>query len=155
MGSKYTVIRDTQEKKGWVFPQSEYCKGVVDLKLPTGDYTLVGLEKILCIERKGAIAEFAQNITSVRFHKELERMRLFKYAYLLLEFTMEDLLKFPVGAAIPAYIKRKIKVRGPFILLKYIEYTHEYPNMHIILCGNKGQEVARSIFKRVLENESD
>lgn len=157
MGDKYTVIRDTREKdrNGWIFPASKFCDGTDNKRLKTGDYTLVGYEDLLCIERKGTVAEFSQNITQKRFERELVRMDDFKYAYLVLEFTMDELLQYPVGAKLPPWIKRKVRAKGPFILLRYIEITQRHPNVQIILAGNRGQEVARSIFKRTVENESN
>ena len=53
----YTVIRDTREQEGYTFEKftGRYtsCNGMIIKKLDTGDYSLVGLEDKLCIERKG------------------------------------------------------------------------------------------------------
>ena len=62
----YTVIKDTREQDGYTFErfESRYhaCAGMVVQKLDTGDYSLVGLEDKLCIERKGRISELAINL---------------------------------------------------------------------------------------------
>ena len=92
---KFTVIRDTREKNGWYFKETEYCQGMLEQKLDTGDYSIVGLEDILCIERKGCVSELANNIVDKRFDRELERMEGFKYKFLILEFSLTDLMNFP------------------------------------------------------------
>ena len=57
----YTVIRDTREREGYHFSKFDKCLGMVVRKLDTGDYSLVGLEDKICIERKGCVEEIAIN----------------------------------------------------------------------------------------------
>jgi hypothetical protein len=153
--SKYMIIRDTREKekKGWQWRKSLYCEGTVDETMKTGDYTLQGYEGVLTIERKGRISEFAKNVNEVRFVKELERMTQFKHAYVILEFTMRDLLNYPIGSGIPRYKWKYLKFKGPFILKKLTEMMRDYPNIHFVLAGDAGKETASSIFKRIVESE--
>src|SRR5215210_7578524 len=73
----YTVLRDTREQQGWIFEQGKLCNGTISKALKTGDYTLVGFESILCVERKKNVAEFAKNIIEKRFENELTRMEAF------------------------------------------------------------------------------
>ena len=156
----YTVIRDTREKEGqgWQFRASastkkgSLCLGTERVKLDTGDYTLEFFEEKLCIERKGSVAEFAGNTVQERFERELVRMKEYKYSFILLEFTMEELIKFPTGARLPSSVKRKI-MRGTFILKRLLEFMRDYPNIHFIFCGDHGKQVCESIFKRILEKE--
>lgn len=151
----YTIIRDTREKdlKGWQWRKSLYCDGTVDGTMKTGDYTLEGYEGVLTIERKGRISEFAKNINEVRFGKELERMAQFKHAYVILEFTMRDLLNYPIGSGIPRNKWRYLKFKGSFILKKLTAMMVEFPTIHFILAGDAGKETASSIFKRIVESE--
>jgi ERCC4-type nuclease len=151
--AKYTILRDTREKegKGWTFSPSTNCAGTEIRKLDTGDYTIEGAEDLLCIERKGAISEFARNITQKRFDKELLRMQEFKYPFLLLEFGMPDVMLFPEGA-MPKYLQVKCRIGGRFILRKIIEYQIQY-GVHIIMCDSHGQEIAKGICERVFERE--
>lgn len=153
---KYTVIRDTREHedKGWSFASSSCCQGTNTSKLDTGDYSLEGREEDLCIERKGSVAEFAKNVTEKRFERELERMEEFKYAFIILEFSMEDLISYPDGSGIPYSKRRYLKFRGPFILKRLIELQLQYKSK-ILFCGTKGKEVCSSIFKRVVERENE
>ena len=60
--SKFTVIRDTREKKGhgWWFDESSHCTGTEVKKLDVGDYSIKGREEIVCIERKESVSEIAK-----------------------------------------------------------------------------------------------
>ena len=79
----YTVIKDTREQEGHGYTFEKFngrytsCEGMIVQKLDTGDYTLVGLEDKLCIERKGRISELAINLgkDKTRFMKEIARMK--------------------------------------------------------------------------------
>lgn len=147
--NKFTVIRDTQEQKGWQFKKSKFCTGTIQQKLPTGDYTLQGYEDVFIIERKGTTAEVAKNINEARFERELERLEQFQYPFMLLEFNMEDVISFPKNSGIPFYLWKKLRVTSSFLLRKLLEYQFLYKT-RIIFCGNEGPEVAKSIFKRII-----
>ena len=93
----FTVIKDTREQDGYFFSKFNTCAGMVEHKLDTGDYSIQGLEDKICIERKGCVEELAQNLGSKKqtFLKEIERMEPFPHKYIILEFGLEDLIKFP------------------------------------------------------------
>ena len=93
------------------------------------------------------------NITQDRFERELERMKDFPWRYVLLEFTMQDVVNFPKGTKIPSYKKRYMKVRGPFLLKRIIELQKKY-DVPFMFCGEHAKEVCSSIFKRFMENQS-
>jgi len=139
--AKYTVIRDTREKdrKGWEWRRSQYCDGTVEQGIPTGDYTLQDYEEIFTIERKGRISEFAHNIFEERFERELERLAEFSHAFILFEFTLRDLLNYPVGSGIPRRRWGSLKFRGPLILKRITEMMRDYPTIHFIFCGDAGK----------------
>lgn len=147
---KYTVIKDTREQQGWEFGETSNCDGMVIQTLKTGDYSLCGLEYALVIERKGTSGEFAKNILEKRFERELERMDGYLHPFMLLEFTMEDILMYPQNSGIPKYLWGRIKISKWFILKTLMEYEIKYKTK-IILCGSHGKEVAASIFKRMAE----
>ena len=152
MENKYTVIRDTREQEGWSFDASQSCVGTVSEKLDTGDYSLSGYEDILAVERKGGIGEFAKNVVQDRFEKELQRMEDIKHTYIILEFNMDDLIKYPASLKLNYYQKKKIRLRGSFILKRVIEFSILYKTQ-ILFCGDYGKQVADSIFKRIIEIE--
>jgi hypothetical protein len=151
----YTVIRDTREQLGWSFAASASCAGTVDEKLPTGDYTLRGYEKLLCIERKGALAEFGKNIVQPRFDKELQRLTKFRYAFIICEFEIEDIFQWPQSTGLPDSVTSEFRINKFFILKKLIEYTVRYPTIRILFVGSRGRDVVSSIFKRVVECEQE
>ena len=63
---------------------------------------------------------------------------------------MGDLIKFPKGSGIPPAKQRYMKYNG-FLLLKSVLEIQQNYGVHIMFCGDKGQEVCSSIFKRFLE----
>jgi ERCC4-type nuclease len=150
--TNYTVIKDTREQQGWVFEPSKNCEGMIVDTLKTGDYTIVGYEKLLTIERKGSVSEFANNVTQARFERELERMLEYKYRYVVLEFDMPSMLIFPKNCGIPAFKQKFMKMTGYAVLAKMFEFQIKY-NVQFIHAGFAGKDVATSIFKRVIENE--
>jgi len=149
---KYLVIRDTREKirNGWIWKPSKYCLGTHEGTLQTGDYTIQGYHKLLTIERKGSISEWAQNITQARVERELERMEEIRFPFVLLEFTMTDIMNYPIGSDVPKKLWPRLKVRGSYILKRTIEFEMQY-RTKIIFCGGSGKEIASSIFKRTVE----
>ena len=74
----FTIIIDTREQQPWTFNNHT----VANRKLDTGDYSIEGLENILCIERKKSASEFANNIVESRFKDVLMRMNQLKYSFI-------------------------------------------------------------------------
>jgi ERCC4-type nuclease len=151
----FNIIRDTQEKKNfWTFANYNVVNEVIDKKLKTGDYTIEGMEDILCIERKHGIGELAKNIVEARFERELIRMGDFKYSYLILEFGLEDVFGYPFVNSVHHMAKKKAKIRGPFILKKLAEISVKY-NIQMIPCGHPkyAEEMVISLMKRIYEQE--
>lgn len=150
MDSKYSfkIVIDTREQKPWSFAA---CNTVVK-KLDTGDYSIEGLENILCIERKHSVSEIANNISEQRFKDELQRMSNYLYRFILLEFSLQDVLNYPKGSNVPPRMWSKIKIRPPYIL-KYITELQTIHNIHVIFCDNPSaaEDMAFSIIKRVNE----
>ena len=91
----FTVIRDTREQEGYYFSEFNTCAGMIDQKLDTGDYSIQGMEDKICIERKGCVEELAQNLGSKKhaFINEINRMEDFPHKYIVLEFSLEEVLK--------------------------------------------------------------
>ena len=114
--SKYTVIKDTREQDGWFFSSYDKCEGMEIGTLHTGDYTLKGYEDIVCVERKASVSEIAMNLGRKKkpFQEEIERMKDFHFSFLILEFDMNDVLKYPEGSRVPKNARSKVKVTGKF-----------------------------------------
>lgn len=149
----FTVVIDTREKSPWCFSSSSIL-GTEYRKLDTGDYSVVGLEDKLCIERKRSNSELANNIHEKRFIRELERMQSFKYRYLLLESSLTKLIEYPQHEDLPPAVLRKIRVRGKY-LLKCVNRMQVKYGVNIIYCGNvfNAQWVATNLMKEVIELE--
>ena len=142
------IIVDTREKYPWGFESTS--ASIISQKLDTGDYTIEGMENLLCIERKRTVAELAGNITKARFKDELERMAEFKYKFLILEFDYRHIDDFPEGSEIPKRIRYKLKVKGPFIIRFLSNIMCQY-NIHVLPCGNTqyAEYVAYGIMKEI------
>lgn len=146
---KYTVVRDSREQSNyWEFPESPWCNKTIEAGLKTGDYSLLGMEKFFTIERKASTGEFATNVCEKRFTRELERMDKMDQAYLILEFTYEDIESFPANSTIPSKYWKDLRVSAKFLRLRFFEIMSDY-NVQVILAGNRGPEYAEQIFKRM------
>lgn len=150
----FTVIKDTREQDGYFFSKFNTCAGMVEHKLDTGDYSIAGLEDKICVERKGCVEELAQNLGSKKetFLREIERMESFPHKYLVLEFSLEELLKFPQETRIPIKNKASVKITGKYMLKCLMEFGL-YNNIHVLFCGDKRTAflAVSSMFKRINE----
>jgi ERCC4-type nuclease len=151
--TRYVVIKDTREKEGqgWIFRETDKCAGMVRSTMKTGDYTLNGYETTVCIERKGTITEFAGNICQKRFWRELERMKDFAYAALILEFTEDDIRRWPQGSGIPKWKWKYLKVRSNFLFSSLKKIKTDFPNIQVILAGSDGYMQAKLFFAKAVE----
>ena len=151
---KFKVIRDTSEKQGfgWWFREDDRCDGTIVQNLNTGDYTIKGAEDIFVIERKRNTGEFAINIFEDRFYRELERLDSFEHPFMILEFTMDDMVHFPRNSGVPQNKWSKLKVTPKLMIKKFLEISCNYKTK-IILAGDYGMPIAFSLFKRIKEIE--
>lgn len=155
---RYKVIRDTREKynKGWFFDKHTYtkrkppnCDGMVVQTLETGDYSLVGYEDILSIERKKDFAELWGNYQhKERFTNEMERMSSFKHKIVFIESSLTtDILdlsppQFTTG------------VPGKALIRWLMSLTVKY-GVPFIPIGSCGQKVAQQFMEEVIRFEKD
>ena len=154
----YTVIKDSREQEGYTFTpfsgRYHTCTGMVVKKLDTGDYSLEGLEDKICIERKASVSELAINLgkDKKRFMAEVERMKEFPHKFLVLEFSLTDLMNFPEGSDIPEKKWSSIVITNKYLLKMLIEFQM-YDDIHVIFCDSKAKAklIVSSILKRVNE----
>lgn len=146
----FNVIIDTREQIPWEFEQFSSASH----KLDTGDYSIEGLENIFAIERKKTVSEIAQNLSESRFKDVLERLSKLKYKYMLCEFSIDDILKYPVGSNIPKSKWQYLKITSQYILKKLTEIQVQY-DIHIIFCGDRhsARQYAQSLMKRVYDEQ--
>jgi ERCC4-type nuclease len=145
----FTIIIDTREQHPWEFP----LHATANRKLDTGDYSIEGLEDILCIERKNGVAEIANNMTESRFKDVINRMKTYKHAYILIECEYDQLMNYPIGSDVPKKAWGKIKI-SPAFILKFLTELSVQHNIHVIFCGSPSwaEKTALSIMKRVYEH---
>lgn len=91
---EYTVIVDSDEKTPWVFPDVPNIRQ----KLPTGDYSIVGLESVVTIERK-SLKDFVNTVihNDARFTAELQRMQTFEHVIIVVESSPDAVMRRAYG----------------------------------------------------------
>ncbi len=152
---EYEVIRDTREQKGWQFDPQEFsssiCIGTRVETMKTGDYTLVGYENVVTVERKATVAEIAGNLHDKAFERLLKRMQAFEYRFIVCEFHLEDVFRFPAGSNVPPDKRELLRITPQFLVMRLNEILiqHKVP---ILFAGSKGKDFTSSLFKRVIEN---
>lgn len=150
----YTVVRDTREQHGYFFKKFNTCNGTVQKKLDTGDYSILGMEDKICIERKASVSEIAINLGKKKyaFYEEIERMKDYEHKFIICEFSMDDVLKFPEGAKIPKELIGKVKITGKYMLRCLMEFA-VFNNVHVIFAGSEtgAFHLTSSLLKRINE----
>jgi ERCC4-type nuclease len=154
----FTIIKDTREKQGYTFEASRtkyhVCKGMVVRKLDTGDYSVEGLEDKVCVERKASVVELANNVgvSRRRFDAEIERMKEFPHRFLILEFSLTDLMDFPEGSDVPEKEIKKLRITNKY-MLRYLMELQINHGVNVIFCDSKknAKWTVLSILKRINE----
>mgnify|MGYP002640602995 CR=1 FL=1 len=111
---EFTIVVDTREQQPYAFDSA------VVRTLPTGDYSIVGLEDRVTIERKSktdAYGSLGQG--RARFRREFERLSLYDYAAVVVEDTLQGFLLRPAfsqmnpRAALASLIAWSVRYRVP------------------------------------------
>ncbi len=144
----FTIIIDTREQIPWEFGYHNTAK----MKLDTGDYSIQGYEHIIAIERKKSVSELATNLSESRFKDVLERLSKIKHPYMVFEFDIDEVYRFPVGSDIPKRLWDKLRISGNYIVKRLIEIQLEH-NIQIIFCGDasNAERYTVSLMKRIYE----
>jgi len=145
----FTVIVDTREKDPWDLASADIL-GCKRQSMQTGDYTVEGLESVLCIERKKNAAELAHNIHEARFARELERMQAFRFRYIILEAPLAHIMEYPLHET--PYIRKKVKIGGKYLIRCLNRMQVKY-GVNIIYASNKDYAawVASNIMREVFD----
>lgn len=90
--SNPTIVIDSREQRPYSFAAE--VAGSVRKALPAGDYSLEGQEMVVAIERK-AMADFISTVIHARdrFLRELAVLRRYRYAWIVVEGSLDDLLR--------------------------------------------------------------
>jgi len=153
----YSVIRDSREKDGfgWIFEKQldtkkpPRCNGTIVQKLDTGDYSVVGYEDLICIERKDDYGELWVNYSNrATFEEEMERMSNIKYRYILIESILtKDHLDLS-----PCQFTRSVPGKA---LISWLASLSIKYGVHIIPVGSCGMAYAQLLFQNILKIEKD
>lgn len=110
----FTIAIDTREQQPYVFA------GAVTKTLPTGDYSIVGLEDRVTVERKSkADAYGSVGGGRARFRREFERLARYDYAVVVIEDTVQGFLQRPAHSkmnprsAISTLLSWSVRYRVP------------------------------------------
>jgi ERCC4-type nuclease len=143
------VIIDTREQTALTFPSDPwYTFAIHKQALKTGDYSIKGFETAFTIERKASTSEIANNLFEDRFQDELQRLITIPYKFLLCEFTLRDVLSFPINSGIPKWRWKGLKLNGNFIHKKLVELQIDY-GIHVVYAGDHAAESAAVIIKKI------
>lgn len=151
----FNIIVDTREQEPFQFScADEFVEDIKTSGLKTGDYTIEGLEDVLCIERKKDSKELANNVVQKRFKNELARMEKYKYKFIVIEQSRHEIERYPFNLSLSKATKARIKVRGAFILSSLLSYALDY-DVHVVFCKDKreAEKVAYDIMKKVARRE--
>ena len=86
----FTVVIDSREQLPYDFPRA-VVKGI-----PTGDYSILGYEHCVAIERKTLADAYASlGGGRKRFEREMQRLSRMDFAAVVIESTLEEFLKAP------------------------------------------------------------
>ena len=109
--SRPVIAVDTREQKPYRFAHSEVKT------LASGDYSLVGFEDRVAIERKtkqDAYASLGQG--RARFERELQRLTRFDYAAVVIETSLPEFLR------VPAFSKMSPKAAASSLVAWSVKY---------------------------------
>lgn len=153
-----TFIRDTREKDGhgFTWKKQKDIAGTIEQKLDTGDYSVVGYETKYVVERKESPGELITNLFSAdskRFMAEMERLASFKKAWIVCQFTLEQvhaeiakIQGFNSWGGAKGFLKSQGKFRITFdAFLGYIASISIRYNVNFIFAG---PEQTSFIFKK-------
>lgn len=89
MDQEPVIVIDTREKAPYVFS----CPFIVG-KLDSGDYSLVGYEHRVAVERK-TVEDFVSSVihSRERFYRELDRLAVYDARCVVIEGSLKDLIQ--------------------------------------------------------------
>lgn len=85
------IVIDSREQLPYLFPPAQVASTVA--ALPAGDYSLVGYETRVAIERK-SLADYVGSLTAgrERFLRELQKLQAYELAAVVVEASFGDLV---------------------------------------------------------------
>jgi len=148
--SPFTVVIDTREQTPYMFAdlRCDQREGggplsvlIARAGLDTGDYSVVGYEKIVAIERK-SLADLFHTLGQdrERFERELERLSSYETARVLVEAEWSEILNSPPqhSQLLPKTVWRSV-----------IAWQERYPRIHWLMVP--GRAFGEMAVYRILE----
>lgn len=126
----YTIVIDTREKRPWSFAAGT---STVCACLPAGDYSIQGLETCVAIERK-SLDDYVNTVVhnKKRFALELAKLKTYRFAKIVIEASIEDLLA--------GNYQSKAEPHSVLAITTALEITH-HP-VGVIFAGDRPHAVA-------------
>ena len=140
---KFVIAIDTREQLPYTFPCRQQTQG-----LKTGDYSIVGLEDKVTVERKSLSDLFSSIGTGrVQLENEMIRMSQMDYAVLMIESSLACIFTNP-----PAHSEMNPKS----VFRTLIAWSRRY-NVHIWPMWNReaAEKVTYLILKRFYDDYAD
>jgi len=145
---KFTIIRDSREKKGagWKWNKSTWCNGSKVECLKTGDYAIAEAPLLIAIERKHGVSELCANFIGDRdrLDREMQRMLEFEHRYFIIECDLDDILNYHNYYFLP----KKMRQSAPSTILGSLVSIGLRYGVHIIFAGDSGKEMASRILRK-------
>jgi ERCC4-type nuclease len=143
------IIVDTREQTPWKFPKEKYDDvELISQKLDQGDYSLVGHEHRVCIERKNK-DDYLMSITSgrQRFERECTRLSEIEFPFIVIEGTISRVLTETI-------LRRRMTPQA--VLGTTVSWSMKYGIQYFFVDNWEwAQETAYRIFKNYLKNFTD
>jgi len=131
---RFRIITDTREQRPYSFENS------IRKALPSGDYSLEGLEDSIAIERK-SLDDYISSVihSGGRFFRELKRLQAYEFAAVVIEGSISDILS--------GSYKSKVSPESLFGLT--VALIRDYHPVHILFAGDRPH--AYSLTAKLLE----
>lgn len=128
-----TIVTDSREQRPFQFKNS------VVQALPTGDYSLLGYEHRVTVERKSASDIFSSlGAGRERFERELQRMSKIDYAAIVIEAGLPELLRQPPFS----------QMNPKSVVNSLVSWSVKY-KVHVFFAGDRRH--AKALTYRILE----
>lgn len=139
--AKITIISDTREQDSLDFSG---FRGVESVRqgLKTGDYSIQGFENRICFERK-AVSDLVSTLIGghERFLREMERMKDFEVAYILVEHTAGTVYRYCA--------KQGWELKFDTIIQSLLAYAYHY-HVRVRFCKDR-EDMAKYIVAKSKE----
>ena len=151
-----TLIIDSRERQPLDISDDPDFEGSITQKLDAGDYSLVGLESIIAIERKASCDELWMNLSSKRgrerLKREMERFKKIKHRFIIVEQDYGEIVD-PSSYYVNKAGRNKFSPYMPVsvIMRELIDYMTSF-DVHVIFAGTKARSLIKKILLQVYKN---